>query len=436
MKFFEFNKDSITQLPITEVDKEWVDDNFAWLIKAFGYPTRASEQLLFESKYFPKTFSSPEISIENLIHDFSLLLYLDASKIYFELQEDVRDLQGVPYIIEGELLDSQTYFAENGCKIFIAKSLLNRPKRLISCLAYEFMKIRLNESGQEYQANDTSLFIYLAAVCFRFGVLLVENLVDIGGADMAGWQERWNYISEMRSEVMAYALALHSKLIEQDHPAWEKKLPADIQATFVKSMKYLTDAPNALVYKNELIANDLFSQADKEYQNQKYEVAIATLEKILFLTNDQFLKMEVYNNLGYYQLRMNEVDKSILNFQKALEIDGNFGFAHDNLGYALIKKGSLEEGRKHLALAFESENNDEAYSYRNLALYYEAKGEMELAEEHFQLAFDGLTVPVDLLELHYGNFLINLGQNEKGREYLKMAVAKNEPEAIKQMNEL
>lgn len=198
----------------------------------------------------------------------------------------------------------------------------------------------------------------------------------------------------------------------------------------------MNDSPPTIYNRNELKANDLFDQSFNESKNGDFESAIGTLQKIVYLTDDKQMKADVYNNIGYYQLRIGEYEKSIPNFQKALQLDPDFGFAHDNLGYAFLLTGQVEEGKRQLDRALETGNNDAAYSYRNLALYYSAKNEPEKAEHNFRLAFDYKTIPVDLLEFHYANFLIHQGETKKGMEYLEEAVKKGEQEAIKQMSEI
>lgn len=51
-----------------------------------------------------------------------------------------------------------------------------------------------------------------------------------------------------------------------------------------------------------------------------------------------------------------------------------------------------------------------------------------------QKAFDNIVIPIDLLEYFYAQFLFEIGEKEKGMEYLKKAIDKGEPEAIKLMN--
>jgi len=344
----------------------------------------------------------------------------------------------LPFASEGKQFEAETeILADNSYKLHIAKSISKRPNRLIFSMIYEFIKIRLIENKLQFDTgDDTSLFIFIAGIYFGFGVPLSLNLTDRGRVDDGFWETKWNYVSEMPNEVMAFGLATYSKLIEQENPEWKNELPQELKSQFDRAIKFLNETPSAIFNKAELDANDLFHLADEEYKNGNYEEAISNLQKILFLTNDELLKADVYNYIGYYKLRSGDYEKSITNFHKALQIDPNYGFAYDNLGYSLILTGQLEEGQQQLDKALKTKNNDNAYTYRNLALYHQAKNELEQAESNFQLAFESETVPVDLLELHYANFLIKKDEREKGMEYLKKAVEKGEPEAIKRMNEI
>ena len=61
---------------------------------------------------------------------------------------------------------------------------------------------------------------------------------------------------------------------------------------------------------------------------------------------------------------------------------------------------------------------------------------MKKAEEYFQLAFATITQQVDLLELHYSEFLFKQGKKDEALKYLKIAIEKGEPEAIKKADEI
>ena len=438
MSLFGFNKKpKEDKFFITEPDRNWVEDNFKWLIKVYGYPQRQNEQIMLSERFFPKTFNSETVEVENVIYDLSILFNLGAKHISFEAQEDLRDIYGMPYQIEGKLFDAETEVGDDGYKICIARSLTTHPRRLIYTLIYEFIKIRLWDSKLQFDTgNDTSLFIYIAGIYFGFGVILSQNLTDSGRVDDGFWETKWNYSSEMPMQVMAFGLATYSKLIQKDSPDWKEELPKEIRHRFIKAIDYLNEFPNDLFDKAELEANGLFNQADKAYQSQDYDSAISTLQKALFLTKDALLKADVYNSIGYNQMRKGDFEKSIQSFQNALDLEPNYGFANDNLGYALVRLGHLDEGRTYLEKALLTENNDKAYNNRNFALYHFAKGEIEKAEEYFKLSFDAISVPVDLLEFHYSEFLFAQDKKEQALKYLKVAIEKAEPEAIKRANEI
>lgn len=438
MKLFGFlKKKKNDTFRITEPDRFWVEDNFRWLIKVFGYPYRESEQILLLENYFPKTFKGDKVLIENIINDLCLLLQIRQEKISFEVANDIRDSYGMPYEIEGKPFETELEIENGKFKIYIANSLQKHPKRLIYSLVYEFIRIKLTDNKLQFDTgDDTDLFIYLAGIYFGFGVLLSQNLKDAGRVDDGFWETKWNYISEMPNEIMAFALATYSKLIEQDSPKWKDELPSDLRNQFEKAIKYLDDNPSELFDKNELEANELFKTADDQYLKNQFEEAIDNLQKILFLTNDDVLKADVYNNLGYYSIRIKNYEQSVSYLKKSIQIILDYGYAYDNLGYALIQLGKLEEGKEWLDKAMETENNDFAYTYRNVALYYQAKGDMNTAEDYFKKSFESIKDSVDLLEYHYADFLIKNGETDKGLQFLKKAVEKGEPEAIEKMNEI
>ncbi|MBF02136.1 MAG: hypothetical protein CMP76_02450 [Flavobacterium sp.] len=438
MKLFGFfkNKENDT-FKIIEPDRLWVEDNFRWLIDVFGYPYPKSEQILLVANYFPKTFASDNVLIENIIEDLCLLIGVVKEKISFEVVSDIRDIYGMPYQIEGMPFETALEIEEKKYKIHIANSLQKHPKRLVYNLVYEFIRIKLTENKLEYDTGkDTNLFLYLAGIYFGFGVLLSQNLKDTGRVDDGFWETKWNYISEMPNEIMAYALATYSKLIEQDAPKWKDNLPSDLKNQFEKAIHYLNDNPTALYDKKELKSNELFKKAYDQYLKNEFVAAIASLQPILSLTNDNVMKADVYNNLGYYHIRLKNYEQAVAYFNCSINIISNYGYANDNLGYAFIQLGKLEEGRAFLEKALQTENNDIAYTNRNFALYYQAKGERNKADEYFKKSFDAITDSVDLLEYHYADFLLQNGEIEKGLEFLKKAVEKGEPEAIERMNEI
>jgi tetratricopeptide (TPR) repeat protein len=344
------------------------------------------------------------------------------------------EIQGKPFHCQAEILKSD---GKNNYKLFIAKYLLDYPERLVYNLIHELVQIRLLENNVEFDTGeDTDLFIYLAGIYFGFGLILSRNLIDTGKQVYGFWETKWNYTSEMPVPVMAYSLALFHSLFEDEGAEWRDLLPPAFKIEFFKAQEAFKKNPHKLYNKRELDAADLYNISAQKSDELDFEEAIACLQKILFLTQDANLKAIVYNNIGYNYLLINEYEKSIPHFQKALEINPGFGYANDNLGFALIMTGELESGKYYVGLAIKCGNNDNGYSYRNLALYYQQKKEMKLAEEYFQKAFDSTAIPIDLLEYFYAKFLFETGDSETSMKYLKIAVDKKNPQAVDLMKEI
>ena len=437
---FEKKQEQKGKFPvITQTDKEWVETSFQHLLVA--YPLKENAQnILFNKDFFPKSFSDEKLTISNLIEDLSNLLELDADKIDFVLEKDISDSYGTPYSAEN-INYSQTVVTEDGYMICIPNELTKRPNGLLLSLIVEFIRISLIESDFGIDKNDNDedrwyaeLFIYIIGVYFGFGVILCQNFIASGYSTDGFWETKWNYVLPVPKEVMTYALALYCGLIKEENFEWKEMLHSSVKIQFEKAMEFLEKNPPSL--DDELEAAKLIEQSHQEYDKNKFDFSISLSNKALLLTQNKLTKADIYNLIGYNQIRNGDFESSITNFEKAIEIYQYYGVAHDNLAYVHTKLGNLEKAKYHLEEAINSEETVLDYHYRNVALYYAAKNETQKAEEYFDMAFKEAEQPVDLLELDYANFLFNQGKNKEGMQYLEMAVKKEEPEAIEQMKKM
>jgi Tfp pilus assembly protein PilF len=357
--------------------------------------------------------------------------------VQVDVLTDLRDFNNIPYQIEGKPFECETALVKGDYKIFVANRLLKHREALIYSLIYEFIRIRLTESELEFDVggDDTGLFIYLAGIYYGFGIILAQNLLHAGRRTDRLLQIKWNYGAEMPEPVMAFSLATYANLTGNNNPPWKNELEGDFKKMFEDAVDYLQANPNDLYDEMEVKANDLFNQANDYFDDNQLETAITTLQKILFITSDDVMKADVYNNMGYYYMRKKDYPKGISNFRKALTLGPAYGYANDNLGYALIMTGEHEEGMSYLEKAMQTGNNDVAYTYRNIALYHQRKKQVDLAEEYFQKSFDQKT-PVDLLEYHYGEFLLEQGDVENAKLFFIKSAEKKEDEGIDKLLEL
>jgi len=293
-----------------------------------------------------------------------------------------------------------------------------------------------NSGIEEEDDLYSELFIYLTGIYFGFGVVFCQSIISGGYSTDGMWETKWSYVSPMPKEVMTYSLALYCGLVEEENFEWKETVHPTIKLQFEKAMEFLEKYPSSLLNPAELKAIRLIDKSCQEYDKNKFEFAISLLQESLTLTNDSITQIDIYNNIGYFQMRNGDFEKSVTSFEKAIELEPRFGNANDNLAYVYVKLGQLEKAKHYLEEAIATENNELAYHYRNVAVYYAAKGETEKAEEYFDMAFREAKLPVDLLEYDYANFLFNKEKTEEGMKYLQLAVEKNEPEAIERMKEI
>jgi hypothetical protein len=120
---------------ISDTDKEWVHSSFSWLIEAYGYPSNNVKTKLFTDEFFPATFSNKKVDVNTLITDLCKLLDLNEKKFTYELVDDARDIEGMPYEIHGDPLECEMEInlisGEDHYHLLLAKTLLKYPGRLL-----------------------------------------------------------------------------------------------------------------------------------------------------------------------------------------------------------------------------------------------------------------------------------------------------------------
>ncbi|NJM24931.1 MAG: tetratricopeptide repeat protein [Bacteroidia bacterium] len=429
MKLFGFTRDK--PFNITDEDREWTESSFKWLLDVYGYPAFGGDQVRFSPDYFPRYSETDARQIEHLLDDLCAILQLDRTRVSFELFEDMRDAVGIPFATEGSATDTALETSSGHYKILVAKSIIKRPGKLLANLIHEFIHIRLQEDKLPYDTgDDTDLFVYIAAVYFGFGVILVQNLTDSGRKNNGLWETKWHYVSEMPQEVLLFALAVYLRIAGKNQAEWTNDFPTDMAKSLAQAGELLKKEPGEILKENFLRYIRTTEVLMRTMEANQFDACAELGQKLLFLADDNAKRSSVYNNLGYAYQRTGEFSASLEYFAKAQELDPAFAYPYDNMGYSLIRMGKLEEGKKHIDLARATGNNHEGYTNRNLALYYEQKGDSLKAEELYLEALDHSNGQVDLLEFHYAQFLIGQTRAEEARQFLDIALERGEPEAI------
>ncbi|MGO8680684.1 MAG: tetratricopeptide repeat protein, partial [Limisphaerales bacterium] len=140
-----------------------------------------------------------------------------------------------------------------------------------------------------------------------------------------------------------------------------------------------------------------------------------------------------HNDLGNALLQKGSVDEAMAHYQKALQIDPDYVDACYNLGNALLQKGAVDEAIAHYQKALQI-NPDYAKACNNLGNVLVQKGSVDEAIIHFQKA---LQIKPDFAEAHdnLGNALLRKGKVDEAIVHFQKAL-QIEPDFAEPCNNL
>ncbi len=436
MKLFGLNfEDFGSDFEIEENHKNWADDVLFYLMEVFGVPTEESKTVLLDLEFFPKTLLAEEAQVEDTLHELCVLLKLDPHSIdhvFYEdlLQEETTVGLFLPYEID-------TKFLPSGPQIILKKQLLKNPKKFIFLLLYELLQISLVSRVPSFKVQaHMGPFMVLVSTYLGFGILATRNLFSVGSWNQLFWESKWFQPNLLATECMAYFLALLTRIKKEENPAWKILLTDELRTPFEKALRYVDTLSPPFQEKLRFQVTQHMEESSSLYKKRDYKGAVVSLKKLIEKNPETVLPARVYGNLGYYLNMDEQYQESLPMLKKALEIDAHAHFVHDSMAYAFLHLGQLKKGKKCISASLKGMKNDIAYSFRNLALYHKGKGEIEKAQEFFDLSYENSTQGVDLLDFHYAEFLFEQGKKKKAMKHLKKEVERGEPMAIKKMETL
>ena len=92
-----------------------------------------------------------------------------------------------------------------------------------------------------------------------------------------------------------------------------------------------------------------------------------------------------HNNVGNALARVGSLDEAIAHYSAALQIKPDYAEAHNNLGLALAKQGSVNEAIAHYSAALQMKP-DSAEAHNNLGLALAEQGSVNEAIAHYSAA--------------------------------------------------
>ena len=124
-----------------------------------------------------------------------------------------------------------------------------------------------------------------------------------------------------------------------------------------------------------------FQEAYEKQMKGELQPAIALYQKSLEL----FPTAEAYTFLGWAYSMQGRYDAAIMECEKAIKLDPDFGNPYNDIGAYLIEKGKLDEAVDWLEKATQAKRYESyCYPYYNLGRIWERKGNWFRAYEAYQ----------------------------------------------------
>lgn len=128
-----------------------------------------------------------------------------------------------------------------------------------------------------------------------------------------------------------------------------------------------------------------------------------------------------YNNIAISLLQKGKTDEAIAHYNKALELDPNYGEGHYNLANALLRLGRTEEAVAHYEKALEIYPKNISARY-NLASVLVQSGRVEEGMAHYRKALE-LNPRNAAAHNNLGTTLLRLGRVDEAAAHYRQALA-------------
>jgi hypothetical protein len=204
------------KLPVTEDDKNWIEDSLLWLSNEFGQEYfKGIETITPSKKYFDYNFTGQEEDADFILEKVLDLMNIkgwDIELMFYseQPQEFGEGLVATPSDnLKGNWKGSSGKYLDKGFgkkEIWIEIGQLQNPQSLIATISHELAHYKLLGEGR-IQDNDENL-TDLTSIAFGFGIFISNSLFNFSqfsGNSHQGWQmNNQGYLPE---QIVAYSMA-------------------------------------------------------------------------------------------------------------------------------------------------------------------------------------------------------------------------------------
>lgn len=432
---FKFKKkNSESDFYLDEGSRSWVEDNFIWFVSRFGKPKCHLNPIegigLIDTPAQIISMSLPEF-----IRSVKAVLDISEVQIDVEYVDDIRSVYGFPYESQEGELESWVLKQENQFVIYVTSHLKEKAKRLRYRLLLEHIKIKVNlaDNNSEWLNDLGDDWLNMIGTWFGLGAQLVDLSVDVGHNSNSQWVVGWNHVDPLYPDTRACIIALTAKFQNQQLDNIAKDYPSYISTLLQGAIEFINREKKGFLRKENILALYHFYISTHHYNERNFKAVIEELSYALPLSETEELHRVIENNLGYYLSIVGDFDLSKVHLKNVIASKQDYAYALDNLGYCLMMTDSLEEGKHLVEQAMRTENNYDAYSYRNLAIYHHKKNELNESYKYFMKSFENKREHIDLLDYHFSLLLFDMNEKERGLKHLSIAIKNQEPLAVEKM---
>jgi len=235
------------KLPISEVERIWVDDGFARLGRMLGWSRLQNASVILPNdEFFPDPWSATESGAQILFRRVCNYMGVNPSLVELAVIPDESELvEMLPAYSYQDASPAGLHFGARFEKerplIAVRRSLLKDPLTVVATLAHELGHVILLGGGHlQRDAEDMEPMTDLVTVYLGLGVFTANasrRFIQYQEDRRYGWSmNRLGYLPE---EVYAYALARFAKERGEVEPKWVQHLSTNLKAWFLQSARYI-----------------------------------------------------------------------------------------------------------------------------------------------------------------------------------------------------
>jgi hypothetical protein len=236
------------KLPVSDEDRQWVDDGFNRLSRLLGHKRMLEAKLVLpDAEHFPDPYDKSGLVVEKMLCRICDYMKVDRRQIDLEIFPDETE----------ELKEMLPYWkgSHNGCAglyvhpedeshrmvVALRSSQLDDPMALVATLAHELSHVILLGGGlMEHSVKDMEPMTDLLTVFLGFGIFnanCAARLTKWQNDRQQGWSMQ--HLGYLPEEIYGYALARFARERGDRAPKWTRHLSTNVRTYFKKSAGWL-----------------------------------------------------------------------------------------------------------------------------------------------------------------------------------------------------